>query len=170
MKQILILLSLCLFFGCDKSKEKTEVAVNPDIERALVQIQTARDSVSFPVQQRKDLLYQAVATLNEFERDSNYLKNLSQVALVSYRLKDSALFRQVNKKALKLSTKKKEYNTQGESHWDLGTFYDNNGKRDSAFYHFRAAYHSFNQLPVDSTSLSRKARMLNEMAKRKLNI
>lgn len=165
MKQILFFFSLCIFFGCNQSKENPQVETNPDIAKALAKIKIARDSTSFPLQKRQDILSEALTILNRFEKDSNYLNNLSQIALVSYRIKDSALFRQVNKKTLELSTKKKEHNIQGESHWDLGTFYDNNGKRDSAFYHFRAAYQSFNQLSVDSTSQSRKARMLYEMAR-----
>nr|WP_299339960.1 ATP-binding protein [Allomuricauda sp.] len=165
MKQILIFFGILVFFGCNKSKEGVQSEINPEIAGALAKIQIARDSASLPFQNRKDLLSTSLETLNRFEKDSNYLKNLSQLALVSYQIKDSTMFRKVNKKTLELSKRKKEYNIQGEAHWDLGSFFNYHGIRDSAFYHFRAAYLSFNQMPVDSTSQSRKARMLYQMAR-----
>ncbi|TAI49039.1 tetratricopeptide repeat-containing sensor histidine kinase [Flagellimonas allohymeniacidonis] len=165
MKKILNILVLILLCSCNKGQTEVQAPTNPAITQALEQLRIARDSTALSSEQRKEYLNKGLVLLNQFEKDSNYLTNLSQVSLISSRLKDSSLFRQVNLKVQELSNDRNAFRTLGESHWDLGTFLRNNDKKDSAYYHYRAAYNSFSKLPVDSTSQSLKARMLYGMAR-----
>src|SRR5690606_10808190 len=51
------------------------------------------------------------------------------------------------------------------SHWDLASFFQSNSVLDSAFYHYRKALNSYEMLPDDKLSNSKKARMLYNMGR-----
>src|SRR5690606_36989567 len=57
------------------------------------------------------------------------------------------------------------YKYLGDSHWDLAYFHQSNSVLDSAFYHYRKALNSFEQLPESKMSELRKAKMLYNMGR-----
>lgn len=123
-------------------------------------IHIAKDSAELPIHRRKQFLEKAAEKAHQFADDSLSLHYLSKVSLGYKQLKDSLKFREMNQKVLERSQKARLYTTLGESHWDLAVFLKSHGIMDSAYLHYRAAYKSFGQLPVDSTSRSLKGRMM----------
>lgn len=112
---------------------------------------------------RKGYLTQATELTYSISNDTIRLDHLSRVSLAYKRLDDSIRFRQMNRRVLNLAAKSKLYKAQGESHWDMASFLKSYGVMDSAFYQYRQALKSFQQLPSDSTSLSLKGRILYSM-------
>lgn len=137
---------------------------HPGISKAMEQIYIAKDSAALPMEVRKEYLRNGYNELKQFEKDSTYLKNLSQVSIVAYRLKDSLFFRDVSKTLSKLASNSGNYMVLGESQWDMASFLKRYRVIDSSYYYYQKAYQSFNRLPQDSVSRSLKARMLYGMA------
>ncbi|MEX0362975.1 MAG: ATP-binding protein [Allomuricauda sp.] len=161
MKNKYIILVLILLCAC--GKQATVVPVSKESEQINAWIDAARDSVHLPLETRKSFLNQSADLAYGITNDTIRLDHLSRISLAYKRLQDSLAFRQMNKRVLDLATKDKLYKAQGESHWDLASFLKSYGVMDSAYYHYQSAYSSFDHLPIDSTSLSLRGRMLYSM-------
>ncbi|MBS9463067.1 tetratricopeptide repeat protein [Flagellimonas sp. 389] len=139
----------------------TDIAsINADTE-SLIKI--VKDSTHLPISEKKKMLQDAEYEIANISNDTVQLKYLSEVSLIYKNLKDSLKFRQINQKVLEASEAKKIYTTLGNSHWDLASFYKSYGLLDSAYFHYRTAYKSFNKLPYSPESSSTKGRMLYSM-------
>ncbi|UII75623.1 ATP-binding protein [Flagellimonas sp. HMM57] len=128
-------------------------------------MRTALDSTDLSIEERKVFLQKALIKTHDVSNDTLRLRHLSRISLAYKKLRDSLEFRKINSEVLKLSKDSKIYNVQGESHWDLASFLQSYDVLDSAYFHYRLAYKSFGQLPVDSTSRSRRGRMLYNMGR-----
>ncbi len=163
LKRIIQTILLLLLSSCIDSTTSDKVEVDPKILSIEKSIQTVRDSVDISIQRKKNLLEDVEKKINDIPNDTLRLKFLSDVSLTYKMLRDSLKFREINQNLLELSNDKKIYATLGNSHWDLASFYKSYGILDSAYFHYRSAYKSFDILPTDSTSSSRKGRMLYSM-------
>ncbi|MEX0313618.1 MAG: ATP-binding protein [Allomuricauda sp.] len=128
-------------------------------------INIARDSVQLTMENRKQYLDDAESKANTIDNDTIRLDHLSRISLAYKKLEDSTRFREMNRRILNLSTQGKLYKALGESHWDLAAFFKSYGVMDSAYFHYKKAHNSFTQLPIDSTSLSTRARVLYSMGR-----
>ena len=135
----------------------------PLSEQVQKLIGTARDSTNLSLDERVVYLQNAEKTSNQIPSDTIRLDHLSRISLAYKKIGDSSGFRTMNLKVRKLSKDSKMYKTLGESHWDMASFFRNYGVLDSAYFHFRSAYRSFEKLPDDSMSLSLRGRMLYSM-------
>ncbi|WP_222984356.1 sensor histidine kinase [Flagellimonas meishanensis] len=115
------------------------------------------------IKERRSFLEEAENMSLQITNITQRLDYLSRISLAYKKIKDSSSFRTMNLKVQQLSQKAKIYKNLGESHWDLASFFRDYGVLDSAYYHFRAAYRSFDRMPVDSTSQSLRGRMLYSM-------
>ncbi len=138
-----------------------------DSESAVINewINIARDSTQLSLQGRKQYLVNATEKANTFSNDTVRLDHLSRVSLAYKKLEDSTGFRNMNRRVMDLSRDDKIYKALGESHWDLAAFFKSYGVMDSAYFHYEKAYKSFDQMPLDSTSLSLRGRILYSMGR-----
>ncbi|WP_420322783.1 tetratricopeptide repeat-containing sensor histidine kinase [Flagellimonas sp.] len=159
MKNRSLILLFILFVSCGQQSNNLQVDAN--LESTLINswINIARDSTQLSMEGRKQYLLDAEAKAHTISNDTIRLDHLSRISLAYKRLEDSLGFRQMNLKVQQLSEKDGIYKALGESHWDLAHFFNSHGVVDSAYFHYNKALNSFNQLPVDSTSLSLKSRM-----------
>ena len=110
---------------------------------------TASKDKSLKFQRRKFFLDKAYSfSLNE-ENDSIQNAHLLRIALEYFKLRDSLLFREVNKKSTSLSKKLNDSISLAANYWDLGNFYSNNVIKDSAFYSFSKAQRIYEALRND---------------------
>nr|WP_299068760.1 ATP-binding protein [uncultured Allomuricauda sp.] len=166
MKKVLLILVLVISSNsCDYSKNSTITSEESEFSTIENWINTADDSIHLPIKKRQEVLDKALQEILDLDNDSISLKYLSSASLTYKKLKDSSGFRYANKKAQEKSTKRNNYKILGESHWDMASFMLSYNVTDSAYFHYRKAYKSFNKLPVDSTSLSLNARMLYNMGR-----
>ncbi|AWX46343.1 Histidine kinase [Flagellimonas maritima] len=163
LKRIIQTILLLLLSSCIDSTSSDKVEVDSKTLSIEKSIQTVRDSVEISIQRKKNILENVEKKINDIPNDTLRLKFLSDVSLTYKMLRDSLKFREINQNLLELSNDKKMYATLGNSHWDLASFYKSYGILDSAYFHYRSAYKSFDILPTDSTSSSRKGRMLYSM-------
>ncbi len=148
---------------CACGKQATVVPVSKESEQINTWIDASRDSTHLPLETRKGFLSQSADLAFGIANDTIRLDHLSRISLAYKRLEDSLGFRQMNQRVLKLAARGKLYKAEGESHWDLASFLKSYGVMDSAYYHYQSAYRSFDRLPIDSTSLSLRGRMLYSM-------
>ncbi|WP_396589682.1 sensor histidine kinase [Allomuricauda sp. R78024] len=139
--------------------------ITPESEVINSWINIARDSAQLHLNQRKQYLEKASKKANQLSNDTVRLDHLSRISLAYKKLQDSIKFRKMNQQVLDLSNKDKIYKALGESHWDLASFFKSYGVMDSAYFHYKKANKSFNNLPVDSTSLSLRGRILYSMGR-----
>ncbi|TMU56781.1 sensor histidine kinase [Flagellimonas algicola] len=161
MKNKLLILLLVLLCAC--GKQATVVPVSKESEQINAWIDAARDSVQISIAARKGFLNQSADLAYGIANDTIRLDHLSRISLAYKRLEDSVGFRKMNHQVLELARRGKLYKAEGESHWDMASFLKSYGVMDSAFYHYQKAHKSFQQLPVDSTSLSLQGRILYSM-------
>ncbi|PIE48744.1 MAG: hypothetical protein CSA39_06240 [Flavobacteriales bacterium] len=88
---------------------------------------------------RLKYLTDAYLMTSNFASDSltnNYYHEIAARALV---LNDSVLFRLANNKSITWSKKLRDSTKLANNYWDLGDFFDFNGKKDSAYYAYNEA-------------------------------
>ena len=148
----------------NKTQKKDEVA-NPDLDSIQQWIEIAKKSKELPLEDRTFYLKKAEEKTMNQKNDTIRAEQLSKVSLEYYKLKDSLNFRRSNKNLLKSAQKIKDQKMEGFAYWDLGEYLMTYGILDSAYFNYRNALRSFEQLPVDNNSKSLKARMYYNMGK-----
>ena len=137
---------------------------NSSVVQAMENVRIAKDSAELSLEVRKEYLQQGYQLLQQHSNDSTYLKNLSQISIAGYRLKDSLFYRNVYKELSALANRNNDYMTLGEAHWDMASFLKSYLVIDSSYYYYQLAYQSFDKLPKEPSSKLLKARMLYGMA------
>lgn len=151
--------------GCKQQVSNDETVRNPKVDSIQQLLTIAKTAKELSPDERRTYIQDAEVQALTLSKDSTRLEQLSQVSLAYLKLKDSMGFRQSNAKLLKLSEEAEANKILGYSNWDLGIFLEGKSVMDSAFYHYRKALESFENLPKDSTSQSLKARMLYNMSR-----
>jgi len=118
-------------------------------ENVTVQAKTKEDSVLFYINESKNnsltyaqkrrLVGKGLNYAYKVKNDSLRSKQLSMLSYTYYQLGDSILFRKTNADARLLAKKIKDSVVLAEAYWDLGTFFQINSIRDSAYYSFSQA-------------------------------
>ncbi|MCK0159785.1 sensor histidine kinase [Allomuricauda sp. F6463D] len=165
MRNVTHILIFLFFWSCTQNIPKEQTVSDPTIDSIQELIRTARTAKELTEADRKAYLNDAVSKSMKLTNDTIKLKQLSRVSYAFMQLKDSTGFRSSNTEVVKMASKLGENKALGYSHWDLASFLMANGVLDSAFYHYRKALSSFEQLPTDSTSQSLRGRMLYSMAR-----
>lgn len=160
-----IILLLLLFWGCAEPSPQGKTVHAPEIDSIQELVNIARTAKELSIEERRNYVREAESKTWELENDTVKLEQLSKISLTYMRLKDSVGFRRSNTKLLELANRKNAAKILGYSYWDLATFMEQKGVTDSAFYHYKKALNSFEQLPVDSTSQSLRGRMLYSMGR-----
>lgn len=98
------------------------------------------------VQINKDREAKALAILDTLEnlksstiQDSLKIRKLSSLACRANRIKDSALFKSLNKEVMTLSAKAADTFGLADASWNYGTYYIEKEVYDSAYYYYRNA-------------------------------
>nr|WP_298925732.1 ATP-binding protein [uncultured Allomuricauda sp.] len=165
MKNKYLVLLFILFCCCGKQSVDREGTIAPESEIINNWINIARDSTQLHLNDRKQFLEKATKKANQLSNDTISLDHLSRISLAYKKLQDSTKFRNMNLMVMELSEKSEIYKALGESHWDLASFFKSYGIMDSAYFHYKKANKSFNNLPIDSTSLSLRGRILYSMGR-----
>ena len=165
MKNRTYILLLIVVWGCVRQTPEKEVTSNPKVDSIQESVKIAKAAKELSLEDRKVYLEEAENKALKLATDTIQLEQLSQISLAYLKLKDSLGFRKSNANLLKMAKKADADKILGYSYWDLALFMENKGVTDSAFYHYKKALNSFDQLPVDSTSKSLRARMFYNMAR-----
>jgi len=99
---------------------------------------------------RKFYLHKAYKESLKVSNDS--LRNifLAKVSFTYYgNLKDSLMFRKINKQAIELSLQINDSLNLANNYWDLGNFFRNNSVKDSAYFNYVRAQKIFESLKND---------------------
>ncbi|MDL5513839.1 tetratricopeptide repeat protein [Arenibacter sp. M-2] len=100
------------------------------------------------------------------KNDSLKSKHFSRISYYYALLGDSLQFRRSNNLALSLSKKIRDSNALANNHWDLGSFLEDNGLQDSAYYHYVEAEKIFKSLKDNYST----GRVLYNLARIQSNI
>ena len=165
MKNGTYLLLTFLVWGCTQQTSQKESVSNPKVDSIQRLINVAKTAKELPLEDRKAYLADAEELTAELPEDTIQLKQFSEISLAYKRLEDSLEFRRTNALLLEMSQNLNDNTILGYSHWDLAGFFNSHRVMDSAFYHYKKALNSFEQLPVDSTTKSLRARMFYNMAR-----
>lgn len=92
---------------------------------------------------RLEFLNRAQVIANSASNDSLRAKYFGLLSYQYSNLHDSAIFRQVNKKAIKLNKIQRDSLAIANAYWDLASFYEKFLIKDSAFYAFKEAQNLF---------------------------
>ncbi|MCK5442167.1 MAG: tetratricopeptide repeat protein [Maribacter sp.] len=134
----IFILSLTLF-SCKKDTVKINGdSSNAQLDSISLWVAAAKNEGNELVDQKLNI-EKAYSATNALGNDSIKTKQLSQVSLAYLRLSDSLMFRKVNSETLQLARKTNDSVTLAETHWDLGTFFQNRAIADSAYHHFAEA-------------------------------
>lgn len=161
-KTIILLSFLFLHFNCKKANTNDiqsvpQYAINYKIDSLIQEGKSVQNSKK----KRLKLLGQALKKTNILSTDSLKSKYYSNISLIALSLKDSLFFRTVNSKSLLLSTHTKDSIRMADAHWDLATFFNSKGIKDSSYFHYNAALKIHTLLKNDITA----GRLLYNMAK-----
>jgi len=139
-------------------------------ENVTVQAKTKEDSVLFYINESKNnsltyaqklkLVGKGLNYSYQVKNDSLRSKHLSKLSYTYYQLGDSVLFRKTNVDARLLAKKLGDSIILAEAYWDLGSFFERNAIRDSAFYSYSQAQKIFEA----KNTLFLSGRMLINMA------
>nr|WP_297788097.1 sensor histidine kinase [uncultured Allomuricauda sp.] len=156
---------ILLLWGCGYQTSEKEAVSNPKVDSIQELVNIAKTAKELPLHDKKEYLIDAEKLTAELPQDTVQLKQLSEISLAYKRLEDSLGFRRTNTLLLEMSQNLNDKTITGYSHWDLAAFFNSQGVTDSSFYHYKKALKSFEQLPIDSTSKSLRARMYYNMAR-----
>ena len=138
------ILWVIFLFSCNKDSNNNATGQkNSEADSVLVWIQEGRKAAS-PLGARKKLLQKAYSEAKLSTNDSLKTLYFSKLSLAYLKLNDSALFRDVNGKAIALAKKTNDSIAQAEAHWDLASFFRRNTIADSAYYNFAKAQKIYN--------------------------
>ncbi|SFC51137.1 Histidine kinase [Flagellimonas taeanensis] len=163
MKSWAFILAILLGLGCARQSTDSDSVPNSKIDTIQQLIQKAKDSVQLPFEIRKAFLKKAKNEAFTLTNDTIILEQLSEISLAYKTLEDSLEFRETNKQVMIMSQETDMFTPLGNSHWDLASFFKSYGALDSAFYHYKKALNSFEQLPKSIPSDITKARILYSM-------
>ena len=152
-----------LLVSCKEGIKPIQESNSPISNQIQDWIVISRDSTGLTEEDRKGYLQRAEDLAYEIGNDTLRMEKLSLISLTYKSIQDSSGFRTMNTKVRKLSSESNLFETLGESHWDLASFFKDYGVLDSAYYHFRSAYRSFDKMPPNASSQSLKGRMLYSM-------
>jgi signal transduction histidine kinase len=163
LKSWAFILAILLGLGCARQSTDSDSVPNSKIDTIQQLIQKAKDSVQLPFEIRKAFLKKAKNEAFTLTNDTIILEQLSEISLAYKTLEDSLEFRETNKQVMIMSQETDMFTPLGNSHWDLASFFKSYGALDSAFYHYKKALNSFEQLPKSIPSDITKARILYSM-------
>ncbi|MBM1107453.1 hypothetical protein JQC67_14965 [Aurantibacter crassamenti] len=134
---------ITLFFSC--SNEATQ--------KKNIKDQAQSDSLQYNISQgtnrsisiieRQNALKKAFITATKIKEDTLRLKHFTKIQWAYAYAEDSLQFRKINKKTNKLAIQLNDSLRLGISYWDLGTYLDNLGIKDSAYYNLSQAQEIF---------------------------
>jgi len=132
---------LILFISIDPSNKNalTDNVRDEITDSIFTWIDYSRDK-NLDLKKRKKYLQKAYKYANDESNDSLRNVYLTKIAFTSYfKLGDSLLFREVNKKSIDLSIKIKDSVNLAANYWDLGIFYGDYELKDSAYFSYYRA-------------------------------
>jgi len=138
-KKIIVLsFILGIFLACTNKYPKGNASNSKVDSIAILIKQGGNANLNFI--ERKKAIEKAYLNSLQLAKDSTKLTLFSKLSWASYKLKDSLLFRTINKKYIQLAIHLKDSSKQARAHWDYGAFFRAKGIKDSAYYHSIAAY------------------------------
>ncbi len=159
-----ILLSLSiLHFSCTQKDYKTHSSTILPNDSAFTWINTVNSSTSLTSLQRVNLLNKASILMENHPDNTAKTLKLSQLSRAYKNIGDTSSFRKKNKALIDLSSKIKDFKSNGEAHLELAKYFRNH-KPDSALYHYNEAYSQFLKADLGLTSKNHLGNILYSSA------
>ncbi|MBC29318.1 MAG: hypothetical protein CMH48_00590 [Muricauda sp.] len=149
-------------WGCQQKNADPEAKSGLQ-DSTSIWIAEARNNSELPLEDRGQLLQKALQYAQAHYADSTLTKTYSTISLAYKRLGDTAQFKKVNAELMALAQEVGDYQALGEVHWDLGAMYKLS-KPDSAYYHYKEAYHHFLEADLEDGAKDYPGRILYAMA------
>ena len=100
----------------------------------------ASKSNMYSLKERKLYLKMASKALRQQKTDTSTTRTLSKIAYQYLKLKDTSLFKKLNKDTYQLALNIKDTFTLADIHWNNANYYKKSEVYDSAYYHYNRAY------------------------------
>ncbi|GLU44533.1 ATP-binding protein [Allomuricauda sp. NBRC 101325] len=165
MKKGISILILCCFWACSKPKKAAAVSSDPKVDSIQTLIDIAKKAKELSLEERNTYLMDAKSIAELISNDTTKLEQLSEVSLAYSKLKDSFNFRKSNQQIIRLGEEANIPKISGYAYWDLAAFLQSYGVMDSAYFNYQEALKKFEQMPIDSTARSLRARMFYNMGR-----
>ncbi len=136
------LLFLVILNACDSNTSPQDKTTSKKIDSVAIYIKGSKEE-SIDLEKRKALLVSAYKFNQKLDNDSVVNRNLLDIAIQAFIIKDSIFFKKTNKEALQLSTRLKDTYGIGDANWNYGFYYSRHEKMDSSFIHYHKAYTQF---------------------------
>ncbi|MEX0291214.1 MAG: tetratricopeptide repeat protein [Flavobacteriaceae bacterium] len=137
---------ITLSFACKREIDGSEDVSNKvETDSVMLLVEAGRNKKN-SVQNRLLFLERALHLSNEAINDSIKLQYLGRIQWSFLRLNDSLAFRNTNEQTKTLAIRLKDSNKIALTHWDLGTFLDNQDVKDSAYFHYSTAHKIYNEI------------------------
>ncbi|MFY0605016.1 MAG: tetratricopeptide repeat protein [Flavobacteriaceae bacterium] len=160
LTKIALLLFLVAFSTSSKALTKSK----------MIELKAEKDSIGFWIKssknkaytssQQKIFLLKAYKELKLRPEKKSKARNLSSIAYRFYELKDTLLFKNINRETLNLAYKIKDSFAIADAQWSYADYYLNGEIYNLAYKHFSIAYDHFNGIKKEYEA----ARMLYSMS------
>lgn len=143
-KNLWALIVFLLLMSCSKKP----IMLNNDeqIYKKIDSLIVVSKSVSYPDSLRSSYLSEAYNEIEQLKNDSLKTKSYIRTAYFNLVLGNLNKFGKISKKALEITTIKKDTVNQARAYSDLGYYYQLKYIPDSAFYNYNKAYTLYNSL------------------------
>ena len=148
--KILLFLSI-LHFSCTQKDHTIYSSTILPNDSTSIWINTVNSSTSLTNLQRVNLLRKASILIKKYPDNTAKTITLSELSLAYKNIGDTSAFREKNRALIDLSSKIKDFKSNGEAHLELAKYFRNT-KPDSALYHYNEAYSQFLKADLNLTS------------------
>ncbi|WP_158978154.1 tetratricopeptide repeat protein [Cellulophaga sp. L1A9] len=139
-------LAILLFSCTQNSTSSQENSSSKIVQDSLTTLVKNSADTNINLEERKKIIQEAFYKVNLLRTDSIRLKHLANLSYNSIQLKDSVLFRTINKETILLAQKQIDSVAMAEAYWDLGIFLDNTKLIDSTYYYYNEALTIYSNL------------------------
>ena len=128
---------IILIHSCN-SQKKEKQSIEPKRDSISVWIKKAKDPKN-ELLVRKKYLNKSYNFLLSNNIDSISLKKLSDIAYQTFKVNDTAVFKERNEKVIELALKIKDSFSLGDAYWNFATFYHRVKNYEKSYLHFNEA-------------------------------
>ena len=164
---LLIILLVVVLWSCQQNGSSSKAKIGQR-DSTAIWVAEARKNKQLSLQDKRQLLQKALKYAQTHHPDSTLTKTYSNISLAYKRLGDTTQFKKVNAALMALAKEVGDYQALGEAHWDLGDFYKLS-KPDSAYFHYKEAYHKFLEADLEDRAKDYPGRILYAMSSTKHN-
>ncbi|EAR00385.1 ATP-binding protein [Maribacter sp. HTCC2170] len=158
-KWLLTLVFVLLAVACNQNRNQSNISTVVENDSISIWIEHGKNT-KISIEERTRYLEMAYEQASQLANDSIKPKHFSKLSNAYLKLRDSLLFLKMNMESTQLAKETGDSVSLAESHWDLATYYRNNGLPDSAYSNYRNSFLLYDAMKIENLA----ARILYNMA------